>query len=210
MAKRSQVSLDPAFSLAIPGVVAEVERSTSAEVVVVVHRPTTQLRPQAVVSGLAAALSALAMCLWAHFTVSEAGVLFIVTVAAVVGGAVGQVLGDRLHSVEDRHARALRRARAAFVRYGVHRTRARTGLVVLLDEAEGRMALVADTAVEGAVPQGRIDSVAFGDGPDGRDLSGLQPVLDGLRALGVLLAQGLPADPHDNPEELDNAPRVLP
>lgn len=203
-----RASLDPAFALAVPGVVAEVEHGTSAEVVVVVHPPRSTLGSGAALGGLTGGLLALAGCLWSSVEVSEPGVMFIVTVAAVVSGLAAHVAQDRWTPLEVRHARSVRRAQAAFVGLGVHRTRERTGVVVLLDEAEGRVALVYDTGVEGAVARGTLDGVRYGDGPDGRCLAGLQPVLDGLRELGRLLASGLPADPTDNPEELSNHPRV--
>jgi len=206
----TSVSLDPAFSMAIPGVVAEVEASTRAELVVVVYRTPNGPGALALSGGLLGGLLSLATCLWAPILIPEAGVMFAVTVAAVVGGGLGWLLRLRTEPEQAGRARALRRAQAAFVRYGVHRTRERTGMVILLDETEGCVSLVVDTAVEGAVPAGRLDGVRFGRGPDGRQLDGLQPVLDGLRQLGALLSQALPADREDNPEELDNAPRVMP
>ncbi len=210
MAGAYAVSLDPAFGVAIPGVVADVESRTSAEIVVVVYRTTPPWGWVAGLSGLAGGLVSLAACLWTPFSIVESGVLSIVAASAVLSAALGELVYRRTRPLPLRQARALRRARAAFVRYGVHQTRERTGLVLLLDEVERRVELVVDTGVEGAVSTGLLDSVVFGGGPDGRDLAGLQPVLDGLRTLGGLLAEGLPANPDDNPEELDNAPRILP
>jgi len=92
---------------------------------------------------------------------------------------------------------------------GIHRTRARTGVLLLIDEEESRVELVVDTGVEGALAMGRVAAVRFGGGGDGRELTDLQAVLDGLRTLGGLLADALPADDDDNPDELDNAPRML-
>jgi len=205
-----RVSLEPAFSLAVPGVVANVEQNTSAEVVVAVQAPRAQPSWAGVLYGGVTSLTALAACLWAPIWIPEAGVAFIVPVLGVAVGVLAHHLSGSARDVSARRHRALNRARAAFVAEGVHRTRERTGVLLLIDEEEGRVEIVVDTGVEGALAMGRLAQVRFGGGTDGRDLTNLQAVLDGTRAMGLLLADALPATPDDNPDELDNTPRMLP
>ncbi len=193
------------------GAVAAVEETTSAELVVAVHRAPAlpAVAPLGLAGGLGVGWLALAWCLWSPLALGETAVMGVVVVAGLVGAAAGQAAAGALVPVATRQARARRRARAALVGLGAHRTRARTGVVVLVDEEEGRVALAVDAGVEGAVPMGRLAGLRLGGGPEGDALVDLPTLLRGLRALGRELAVGLPAAPDDNPDELDNAPRVL-
>ena len=205
----ARVSLDPSFAQSVPDLITEVEKSTSAEVVVAVQAPTSAPTWAGVTYGALGGLTALALCLWAPLWIPEAGVVFIVPLSAVVCGLLGHWVRHRSRPRAVRHLKALNRARAAFVAEGIHRTRARTGVLLLIDEQESRVELVVDTGVEGALAMGKVAEIRFGKGEDHRDLKDLSSVLDGIRALGELLAVALPAAEEDNPDELDNAPRML-
>ena len=205
----ARVSLDPSFAQSVPDLITEVEKSTSAEVVVAVQAPISAPSWAGVTYGTLGGLTALALCLYAPFWIPEAGVAFVVPLTAAATGLLGHWLRHRRRPRAARHLRALNRARAAFVAEGIHRTRARTGVLLLIDEQESRVELVVDTGVEGALAMGKVAEIRFGQGEDHRDLNDLTSVLNGIRTLGELLAVALPADDDDNPDELDNAPRML-
>lgn len=204
-----QISTAPGFGAAVAGTVAAIEQSTSAEVVVAVQPRQRALRWSAVSGGGLLGLAVLGWCLFTELELGAPVVWVAVAVAMVLGGLAGQLGEQALEPAAASRARTQRRCAAALVSLGVHRTRARTGVVVLVDEAEGRVGLVVDTGVEGAVPLGRLAAVPLGAGPEHDELTTLPDFLRGLRALGQVLAAGLPADPDDNPDELDDAPRIL-
>ena len=119
--------------------VANIEQNTSAEVVVAVQAPRAQPSWAGVLYGGVTSLTALAACLWAPIWIPEACVAFIVPGMGVAVGVLAHHLSRSARDVSARRHRALNRARAAFVAEGVHRTRERTGLLLLIDEEEGRV-----------------------------------------------------------------------
>jgi uncharacterized membrane protein len=204
-----QISTAPGFGAAVAGTVAAIEQSTSAEVVVAVQPLQRSPRWSAVSGGALLGLATLGWCLFTELELSEPVVWLAVALAMVLGGLAGQLGEQALEPAAAARARTRQRCDAALVSLGAHRTRARTGVVVLVDECEGRVALAVDAGVEGAVPLGRLTAVPLGAGPEGDELTTLPDFLRGLRELGQVLAAGLPADPDDNPDELDDAPRIL-
>jgi uncharacterized membrane protein len=204
-----QISTAPGFGSAVAGTVAAIEKSTSAEVVVAVQPRQRAPRWSALVGGALLGLVALQWCLWTEVVLSELVVLVVVPVAMALGALAGQLGETALEPAAASRARTRQRCDAALVSLGAHRTRARTGVVVLVDECEGRVGLAVDAGVEGSVPLGRLAAVPLGAGPERDELTTLPDFLRGLRELGRVLADGLPADPDDNPDELDDAPRIL-
>lgn len=209
MVRRPSISSAPGFSQAVAGVVAEVEQHTRAELVVAVRPASLKPGWGALLCGAATAWCTLAFCLWSQLELAEGIVAVVVPVFGVLGAIAGELLDRGLLPVDVARRQSARHARAALMELGVHRTRARTGVLVLVDEQEGRVSLAIDAGVEGALGTGRLSELPLGGGPEGDDLLDLPAFLRGLRMLGHLLAKALPADPDDNPQELADGPRFL-
>ncbi len=202
---------DARFSAAVSAVVAEVERATSAELVVVA---ASRSAPYARVSALVGAVLAwigLAFVLWSPLEFSGLWLPLELPVLGLGGAWLAHHSPQLLHRLvpPDEQRRAVAAAAAAaFHEESVHGTRARTGVLIYISALEDRVVVVADGGVESRLPPGRLAGLAWG-GPGGPEGPGdLDHFLDGLRSLGGMLAEVLPADPDDNPDELPDAPRI--
>jgi putative membrane protein len=204
------VQTGEAFSAAIAAAVAEAERHTSAEIVVVVAPRAASWAGVAAAAGAAVAWLVLALAVFAHFVEVHPVALLVELPLAGLGAAwlVHRSPGllRRLVPAGAQAAAVTAAAQAAFVAEQVHETRARTGVLLFLSVLEQRTALVVDAGVEGAVPDGALAALRFGPGP-GR-LGSLDELCAGIRAAGLALGRHLPPVPGDNPDELSNAPRV--
>ena len=128
--------------------------------------------------------------------------------AVVLAYGVGQWLGRvpkviRLVTSRERMAHKVTlRAEQAFYKHGLHNTKGRTGILILVSLLERRVHVLADKGINDRVPEGTWDGLVNG-------------ILDGIRAeqatdaicaaivkCGVLLAQVSPASSGDNPNEL--------
>lgn len=195
----------PDFSARIETLVAEIERSTDAELVVVAARRSGSYRDLGLLAGVAVALVALGGLLFAPLEFHPLSVpIYVLGVGALAAWTVGRspALLRRLA----RPARCRRQvedaARVAFVEEAVHGTRARTGILVYVSEAERRCALVRDLGLDGRIPGAAWTRLDLGV----HDLASFEAL---LRAVGAVLAAHLPARA-DNPNELPDAPRVRP
>lgn len=143
--------------------VAEIEKTSSIEVVVAV-RPRLRRWPGA--NGAIAvtcAIAALAFTLFADTEFDLWEILVFPWFGAIVGGLLvelipplGRVLTPRRVRAQNLHEAS----RATFVDLGVHRTRGRTGLLVFLAVREQVAALVGDAAVIDQVGQHKLDQLA--------------------------------------------------
>lgn len=96
-------------------------------------------------------------------------------------------------------------AAVAFVEEAVHGTPHRTGVLVYISALEGKVELVCDLGVQGAVPRGELASCLA-------DFShaDLDHFLHGLTTLGDVLAARLPHHEGSDATNLPNAPRIRP
>jgi putative membrane protein len=130
---------------------------------------------------------------------------------AVVGAyALGQWAGTfpiviRLFTPAERMAMKVRlRAEQAFYQHGLHKTRDRTGILILVSLLEQRVHVLADKGINERVPPGTWDRIVAGiiDGiRAGRPTDSL---CDAIARCGDVLARFCPAGPGDNPDELSN------
>ena len=201
------------FSAAVSAVVAEVERSTSAEIVVVAASRSRSYAGFSAVFGAAAAWLGLAFVLWSPLEFSG---MWLPMELPLVGLGVAwlvhntpTVLRWAVPSTMQRQA-VERAAAGAFVEESVHGTRARTGVLVYLSALEDRVVVLADGGVEALVAPAVLNQIRWGTDTDRAQPGTLDHFLSGLRALGGRLSEALPADPDDNPDELPDAPRIRP
>jgi putative membrane protein len=199
-----------ASSAAIAAAVAEAERHTSAELVVVVAPRAAPWAGVSAAAGAAVAWLVLAVAVLSPFVdVHPVALLVELPLSGLSAAWVvhrSPALLRRLVPARAQAAAVEEAARAAFVAEQVHQTRARTGVLVFVSLLERRAALVVDAGVQGAVPDGALAALRFGPAP-GR-LGNQDELCAGIRAAGLALGRHLPPVLGDNPDELANAPRV--
>ncbi len=201
---------EQAFTTAVAATVAEIERATDAEIIVV-HAGTSGGYPDVpLLAGIGAGLVGLIVLLFLPFDFAPWSVPAVVAGLGIAGGAAGgrfEELTRRLTSVARRRAQVTQAAAAAFHREAVAGTRNRTGVLLYASRLERLLVIIPDSGVTRAIAPGELYGVMGGE------VTPLPPSTEGfvaaVRTLGVLLAARLPAT-HDNPNELPDEPRFLP
>lgn len=191
---------------ALERAVVTVEGQSSAEVVIAIRPSSGSYLHADLVAGVIGALVALAFLLFSPWGFA----LHWFLIDPVVVGLLAALASSRswtwrrlLTPPEVRRARVLTAARAAFVEKGVHRTRARTGILVYVSLLERDACVVVDTGVEGAVDVERwnasTDALAriVRHGGDAEGLAGA------IADLGPVLAPRLPRTEDDVNELAD-------
>ncbi len=184
--------------------VADAEKSTSAEFVVVVRHRSATWREVDLAVGAAVAFGVLLLLLFHPRPIAVE--VMPVDVALSFAGAAVLCAGvrplKRALLPRKRVAEQVRTAaRAAFVDQGVSRTRKRTGVLVYVSTFERRVELVADVGVDAKLLEAQARALADSveRGPE------LDAFLAGVRALGPALAGALPHG-EDDVNELPDAP----
>ncbi len=135
--------------------IAAIEDSSAIEVVIAVRRQSAGHRHANLVVGLLAGFGALAAMLFSSHAFSLTSILVDPFVAALVAGALVELLPGVqrvLTPASLRHHHVLRAARATFVERGIHDTVGRSGLLVYISWLEQQVVLVGDRGVGRALP----------------------------------------------------------
>jgi putative membrane protein len=194
---------DEAGRRLVTAAVKDAERATSGEIVVVVRPSSATYRHVDFAVGLASAAAVLCVFLYhpAPFDFTwlplELAGAFAVGVAVSLGAApLKRALVSR--AVVSRAVRAA--ACEAFVSRGVHRTRGRTGVLVLVSALERRVEIVADLAVKSP-----LDASALERAVRRHDVEAFAAAIVALgRALGETLPRAA-----DDENELPDAPEEV-
>ncbi len=190
------VPLNQADKDAIAAAIGEIERRSSAEIVVVAARASSDYGDTAaLVAGLAALLGgALALALWpalpAWLLLCGQSALFALlwTVHAIIG------LGHRLTPAPLRQARAKRAAAVEFAKLVGGLTSDKRGLLIYLSAAERHIEIVADRGIAAVLADDEWQRVVDRFTADAA-IKGVGPaLLDALAACGTLLAAACPAE----------------
>ena len=197
--------LDSAAEHALAGAVAELEGGSEVEVVIAVRRSARSWARVPLIVGAVSAWATLAFMLYGAPAFTLASFLVDPVVVGLLVAAVATVIPPPLRWFVPETARrraAASAARATFVERGVHRTRARTGVLVYCALAEQAAAVVPDTGVAAAVPavvltewERRIEQAIARGG---------LATAEAIRALAPVLAVALPRV-HDDRNELPDA-----
>lgn len=192
--------------------VQQAERGTKGEIVPMIVPASARYREAGHRTGLILALLTLALLLTVEvywlpwgWHAGNAGWLLLAVVASY---GVGQWLGAvpsviRLVTSRERMAQKVRlRAEQAFYRHGLHKTKGRTGILILVSLLERRVHVLADRGINDRVPPGTWEGMVSGiiDGIHAGRAT--DAVCDAIARCGALLAQVSPAGPGTNPDEL--------
>ena len=130
-----------------------------------------------------------------------------VAIARVEAEAAAEVrvhLERRVASGWLRSPDALARARTLFHRLGMHRTRARNGVLVYLALDDHKLAIVGDEGIHGRVGEAYWAHVRDTMIQHLREASPGQAVVRAVEDLGRVLAEHFPRRPGDTPGDLSN------
>lgn len=188
------------------------EAGTSGEIVPMVVAASARYREAEFRTGLVLAWLTLALLLtieisWLPWGWHEgnAGLLLLGVVAAY---GIGEWLGRfpsviRLVVSGDRMAQKVRlRAEQLFYQESLHRTKAGTGILILISLLERRVQVLADRGINERVSPGTWERLVHGiiDGiHQGR---ATEAICEAIRRCGDFLAEVAPAGPGENPNEL--------
>jgi putative membrane protein len=94
------------------------------------------------------------------------------------------------------------RAEQAFYKHGLHDTKARTGILILVSLLERRVHVLADKGINDCVPAGTWDGLVNGIIDGIRTGQATDAICAAIAKCGAILAQVSPAGSGDNPDEL--------
>lgn len=200
-------TVDPAVVAAVESTIREIERSSSAELVVEVRARSGSYGHADARSGALLAFAGLLLLLFSPLPIGTVWVA--VDVAALY--AIGSLISWRSSSVRrlmtssrERRAQVRTQAASLFYERGIANTRAETGVLLYLSLLERRLELIADRGVLNVVPSIEWNQVTARLGSEQRaDVGRMVEVLETLRPI---LIERLPAG-DENPDELASTPR---
>jgi len=205
----NRTKFDQAASEALAQAVRDIEKTTDAEIVIVVRGRSGSYRHADYLSGSILAFIGLLFVLFSPFDFHTYWVPFDVAALFVIGAFVSSRsdMIRRLLTREGSRSKAARAGAAAiFYEAGIANTHAENGLLVYLSLLERRLEIIADRGILRAVPALPWNHAVFELKKVGR-----KPEPDSftqsVRELGKLLAQNMPAT-GENPNELADGPRI--
>jgi putative membrane protein len=201
--------LDESSKQRIQAAIADVERTTSGEIVVATVASSDDYEDVGFRYAAAAMIGAAAI---AHVALPALSFTLLLSLQAIIGlslalafraGPVVRALTPKRRlstSVE-------RRARETFLEHELFATRERTGVLILISELEHRVAILGDRGIDHLVHQDgwqahvaqMIASIRSGHAADG--------ICEVIRAIGKVLAEHLPARSDDENELSDDVRR---
>jgi putative membrane protein len=201
--------IDETACESLAGCVAEIEKYTDAELVIVVRARSGSYSHADYLAGALLAFAGLLFLLFSPINFHQYWVAIDVALLFVLGAfvsarthAIRRVLTTRKF-----RERAVRTGAAAmFYEAGIANTQAELGVLVYVSLLERRLEVIADRGVLQAVPALEWNESLFELHQAGR-ASEFNSLLKSLRLLGALLAAYLPMT-GDNPNELPDKPRV--
>jgi putative membrane protein len=192
--------------------VQQAERGTKGEIVPMIVPASALYREAGYRAGLILSLLTLAVLLtlemywlpWGWHA-GNAGWLML---AVVIAYGIGQWLGTvssiiRLVTSRERMAYKVKlRAEQAFYQHGLHNTKDRTGILILISLLEKRVHVLADRGINDRVPPGTWDGLVNGILDGIRAGNATDAICEAIAKCGALLSQVSPAGSGDNPDEL--------
>lgn len=191
--------------------VEEAETKTSAEVVVAIHPQSGSYRDVDYLFGALVGLLGLIFIVFNPWTVHPPALLPLETAALFAIGALGcsvcPALRRLLTTSKRRAQQTEATAQKLFCEEGVANTRARTGVLIYLSLLEREVAVMADVGVTDGVEPEAWSRMLFELKKIGPASDSAAALLEGIRRLGDVLGDHLPAG-EDNPDEIPNRPRT--
>lgn len=193
----------PDERLELEEAIADVERRTAGEIVVVVVAKSADYESVAWRLGVAAAAAALLGAALAAPGLPVSAVLALQTAAVIAGLWFGRTATVQHHMVSDasQDAAVTERARRSFAEHGLTRTAGRTGVLIFVSLLERRVVVLADEGIDRVLdPTERWDDIVglvVSAIREGRVAEGLEAA---VRRCGEILAAHVPVAREDRNE----------
>ena len=205
----SRTKFDQAAGETLAQAVRDIEKSSDAEIVIVVRGRSGTYRQADYLCGGILALAGLVFVLLSPFDFHTYWVPIDV-VALFIAGAYGSsrtnFLRRALTTRKFRAQAARTGAAAMFYEAGIANTSAENGLLIYLSLLERRLEVIADRGILKAVPALKWNNSVFELKRVGRDPKP-EKLVEAIRKVGLLLVEHLPAT-GENPNELPDGPRI--
>ena len=195
--------------------VQQAERVTKGEIVPMIVPTSALYREAGYRTGLILALLSLALLVtieiywlpWGWHAGNAGWLLLAVVVSYGLGQWLGRVpMVVRLVTSRERMAHKVAlRAEQAFYKHGLHQTKGRTGVLILVSILERRVHILADKGINDHVPAGTWDGLVNGILDGIRTGQATDAICAAIAKCGALLAQVSPAGSGGNPNELPDA-----
>jgi putative membrane protein len=192
--------------------VQQAERVTKGEIVPMIVSASALYLEAGYRMGLILALLSLALLLtieiywlpWGWHAGNAGWLLMAVVVSYGLGQWLGRVpMVVRLVTSRERMAHKVTlRAEQAFYKHGLHNTKGRTGILILVSMLERRVHVLADKGINDHVPVGTWDGMVNGILDGIRTGQATDAICSAITKCGVLLAEVAPTGSGDNPDEL--------
>jgi putative membrane protein len=192
--------------------VEQAERVTKGEIVPMIVPASALYREAGYRMGLMLALLALALLLtieiywlpWGWHAGNAGGLLLAVVAAYGLGHWLGRLpIVIRFVTSRERMAHKVAlRAEQAFYKHGLHNTKGRTGILILVSLLERRVHVLADKGLNDRVPAGTWDGLVKGIIDGIRTGQATDALCAAIATCGALLAHVSPVGSGDNPNEL--------
>ena len=194
--------------------VQQAERVTKGEIVPMIVSASALYLEAGYRMGLILALLSLALLLtieiywlpWGWHAGNAGWLLMAVVVSYGLGQWLGRVpMVVRLVTSRERMAHKVTlRAEQAFYKHGLHNTKGRTGILILVSMLERRVHVLADKGINDHVPAGTWDGIVNGILDGIRMGQATDAICSAITKCGVLLAEVAPTGSGDNPDELSD------
>lgn len=201
--------IDQAACESLAGCVAEIEKHTDAELVIVVRGRSGSYAHADYLAGALLAFFGLLFLLFSPIEFQHFWVAIDVALLFVLGAflsAKSRGLRRLLTTTKFREHAVRTGAAAMFYEAGIANTSAEVGVLVYVSLLERRLELIADRGVLQAVPPLEWNECLFELHQAGKKTE-FTPLLDAIRLLGAILVAYLPAT-GENPNELPDKPRI--
>ncbi|MDQ2974694.1 MAG: hypothetical protein M3R69_04675 [Acidobacteriota bacterium] len=203
-----RAKFDPIACDSLTSCVSEMEKTTDAEVVIIVRARSGHYRHADYLAGIVLALAGLLFLVFSPFDFHPYWFVADVIILFALGAYISAHSNSFRRFLTSRKFRseAVRTGAAAmFYEAGIANTNSEMGVLVYLSLLERRLELIADRGVLKGVPALEWNQMLFelhqaGSKPEP------QTLLEGLSRLGILLARHLPAT-GENLNELPDKPR---
>ncbi|MGQ0696445.1 MAG: TPM domain-containing protein [Nitrospiraceae bacterium] len=192
--------------------VRQAEQGTNGEIVPMIVPASARYREAGYRMGLMLVWLTLALLLTVEaywlpwgWHAGNAGWLLLAVVAAYgFGEWLGRIPGIiRFVTSHERMAEKVKlRAEQEFYRHGLHNTKGRTGILILVSLLEHRVHVLADQGIHNRVPPGTWEGLVSGIIEGIHTGRATDAICDAIARCGLLLAQVAPAGPGENPDEL--------
>jgi putative membrane protein len=205
----SHAKYDQAAGEKIANAVRDIEKSTDAEVVIVIRGRSGSYRHADYLFGALLAFVGLLFVLFSPFDFHTYWVPLDVVLLFVAGFFVSlksDAIRRLLTSNSFRTKAARAGAAAMFYEAGIANTHAENGLLIYLSLLERKMEVIADRGILKAVPPLKWNHLIF-ELKEVAQESNPDNLINALRNLGAVLAEHLPAT-GENPNELADGPRI--